>query len=249
MAIPVPSGRDAAVLKYDLLTALTVWAYRQPKRVMTSALRLIGLITARYDWRRDEISVGRAWLAGFWHVDPSTAKREMKRLRDLGLISLVAAGVRGRVSRYRLERGAILALAQPVGDAVGTDFSDRVAVLIPACPTAPDALGPGNVVPFERPGQASAGQGAGPRVEPGVDPDATPDSIALHRAMERDAPAIYRAWFSGAALRRHEGHLCVVLPSAYRAAYVRTNHTRLLGDICARLWPGEGPLIVVSGDG
>ncbi|MEM8628327.1 MAG: hypothetical protein AAGF32_10385 [Pseudomonadota bacterium] len=223
-------------MKYDLLTALTVWAYRQPKRVMTSALRLIGVITARYDWRRDELSVGREWLAGFWHVDPSTAKREMKRLRALGLISLVAAGVRGRVSRYRLERAAILAMARPVGSAVGSDFSSRVAEKVPEDRPATSDAHTTTSVPTERETAGSDGQGAPTNAE----------TIALQRVLEREVPAIFRAWFSNAAVWRCGGHLSVILPSAYRAAYVRNNHSRLVASVCARLWPDDAPPVIVD---
>ena len=44
-------------------------------------LRLIALITARYNWQRDELSVGQSEMARIWGVHDRTVKREVRRLQ------------------------------------------------------------------------------------------------------------------------------------------------------------------------
>ena len=73
-------GPNAGALKYDLLTALSVAGLHGTPTEQTSLMRLTALITARYNWRLEEVSVGQDELARLWAVNLRTVKREMKRL-------------------------------------------------------------------------------------------------------------------------------------------------------------------------
>jgi hypothetical protein len=76
-------GRNAAAHKYDILTAIGTYALSKGKHEQRLVLRLITLITARYNWGRDELAVGQREIARLWSVDERTVKREMAKLRAL----------------------------------------------------------------------------------------------------------------------------------------------------------------------
>ena len=84
MQIAKPVGRNASALKYDILSALAVHALAGDKHRQRLILRLSALITTRYNWQRNELSMGRDEIARLWSVDERTVKREMARLRTLG---------------------------------------------------------------------------------------------------------------------------------------------------------------------
>ena len=90
-------GPKAGSLKYDLLTALSVAGLHGSPTEQTSLMRLNALITARYNWRLEEVSVGQVELARLWSINERTVKREMKRLIGMGILSCIRPGVRGRV--------------------------------------------------------------------------------------------------------------------------------------------------------
>lgn len=123
------TGRDAASRKYDLLTALGLYALGADRRVQRLVLRLITLVTARYDWRAGEASIGRRDLARLWAVDERTVKRELAGLRALGLISVKRPAARGRVAAYALEIGAVWEASRPDWGRAGADFAARAALL------------------------------------------------------------------------------------------------------------------------
>jgi len=81
------TGPQAGSLKYDLLTALSVVGLHGSPTLQCSMLRLSAMVTARYNWRLDEISIGQAELARIWGVNERTVKREMKRLTGQGAAS------------------------------------------------------------------------------------------------------------------------------------------------------------------
>ena len=58
-----PLGQGAASKKYDLLTALGAHACAGTKHRQKLILRFMTLVTARYNWQREELSIGRAELA------------------------------------------------------------------------------------------------------------------------------------------------------------------------------------------
>ena len=90
------TGPEAGVIKYDLLTALSVAGLNGSPTLQTSLMRLIAAVTSRYNWRADELSVGQRDLARMWSVNERTVKREIKRLTDAQLLICTRGGVRGR---------------------------------------------------------------------------------------------------------------------------------------------------------
>lgn len=128
------TGPHAAVWKYDLLTALSVFALGQGSTMQTTVLRLIAAVTARYDWQRDELSIGRAELKRLWQCSEPTVKREIRRLRECGLLVVVRPGVRGRVAAYRLCRQSIAELTSGHWAHAGVEFVERMRGPMPPTP-------------------------------------------------------------------------------------------------------------------
>ncbi|MEM9576970.1 MAG: hypothetical protein AAF999_08140 [Pseudomonadota bacterium] len=197
-----PVGRGAAARKYDLLTAMGAYALARDKYDQRRVLRLMTLITARYNWARDELAVGQREIAQLWSVDERTVKREMALLRGRGWLVVHRQGARGRVTQYRLGIEQILADTAPQWSSVGPDFELRMGV-----EETP------NVVPL-RPG----GGVPAPDVSPGTE-------WALAQAvLHGEDPAVFGAWI--AALQRAEragGRLTLKAPSRFHAAYVQTH--------------------------
>ena len=119
-------GPHAGSLKYDLLTALAVVGLNGSPTLQTSLMRLVALITARYNWVTDEICIGQRDMARMWSVNERTVKREMKRLTEAGLLVRKRSGVRGRVGSYRLNYDQIARLSETHWSRVGSDFADRM---------------------------------------------------------------------------------------------------------------------------
>ncbi|MCP1169591.1 hypothetical protein NHG85_13840, partial [Limimaricola sp. ASW11-118] len=136
-----PLGRGAAARKYDLLTALGAHALGQGRSEQVLVLRLITLVTARYNWARDTLCVGQREIARLWSVDERTVKREMAKLRGRGWLELSRAGARGRVAEYRLGIERILEDTRPGWSRVGPDFEHRLS----------DTRDDGKVVPLPLP--------------------------------------------------------------------------------------------------
>jgi len=102
MSLTKPVGRGAASRKYDILSALMAFSLAEHKAVQRRALRLMSLVTTRYNWAADELRMGQRQIATLWSVDERTVKREMARLRECGWLVLKSQGARGRVSIYGL---------------------------------------------------------------------------------------------------------------------------------------------------
>jgi hypothetical protein len=119
-------GPQAGSLKYDILTALTVFGLHGSPTLQTSMTRLCAIVTARYNWRLDEITIGQPELARVWGVNERTVKREMKRLTTAGILMCLRPGVRGRVGAYRLNYSQIYRLTRPTWAVVGSDFENRM---------------------------------------------------------------------------------------------------------------------------
>ena len=203
MAVRKLAGPGAGVRKYDLLTALAVAGLAGPPTFCTSMTRLIALITARYNWRLDEVTIGQAELARLWSVDPRTVKRELKRLREMGVLILKRAGVRGRVSAYALDHVRIDQITHAAWPQVGPDFEDRMAG---ARPVAEE-----KVITF--PG--------------GV--DRRSDWGRARQVLKAADPARFTAWFAPLVQsERHADILTLRAPSGFHARYVETH---LIGDL------------------
>ena len=102
------TGRNAAALKYDILTAMGVHACAGDKHRQRLVLRLITLIVARYNWTSDEITVGQREMAALWSIDERSVKRDMAKLRDMGWLVQKRAAARGRVAVHGLDLSRIL---------------------------------------------------------------------------------------------------------------------------------------------
>lgn len=125
------TGPNAGVLKYDLLTALSVAGLHGTVGFQISLSRLICLVTARYNWKLDEFCVGQKDMARMWNVNERTVKREVKRWLETKLVICKRQGVRGRVGAYRLNYLEIYRISEPHWTAVGSDFVERMSEKIP----------------------------------------------------------------------------------------------------------------------
>lgn len=198
-----PVGRNASARKYDILTALGAYALARGKHEQRLVLRFLTLITARYNWARDELAVGQREIASLWSVDERTVKRDMAKLRGLGWLVVKRQGARGRVTQYGIALETVLQATQPQWAAVGPDFALRMH-------GAPDT---DRVVPLPTSGQVRA-----PDLSDGTE-------WALAQAiLYQEDTASYGAWL--AALRRADragGRLVLKAPSRFHAAYVSTH--------------------------
>lgn len=202
------TGPDAGVLKYDLLTALSVAGLNGSPTLQTSLMRLMALVTARYNWRTDEVSMGQRDIARMWSVNERTVKREMKRLTSADILICKRGGVRGRVGAYRLNYHQIARLSEPCWSLVGPDFEQRMR----------DRY---------RPAEAKVVQLHSPlRDMAPVPPDC--DGLGTwHGAMSslaQDHPNLYKTWFSRLTIRGfHKGVLRVKAPSSFIQRYLETH--------------------------
>ncbi len=198
-----PVGRGAASRKYDILTAIGAYALARDKHDQRLALRLMTLITARYNWSREELAVGQREIARLWAVDERTVKRDMAKLRAMGWLRVTRAGARGRVTEYRLEIERLLEDSRGDWDAVGPDFALRLA----GQEEEP------RVIPLPIKGHVAA-----PDIADGHE-------WSLARAvLHAEDAGLYASWFR--ALQRVEragGRLTLSAPSRFHAAYVQTH--------------------------
>ncbi|WP_298975321.1 hypothetical protein [uncultured Roseobacter sp.] len=207
-----PVGRGASARKYDLLTALGAFALAQGKHDQRRALRLMTLITARYNWARDELAVGQREIARLWSVDERTVKREMALLRSKGWLVVKRQGARGRVTQYGLGIDRILADSAPTWGCVGSDFEIRMG----------QGDAPPAVVPLPVRGTVAA-----PDVSTGTE-------WALAQALlHAEDAGTYASWI--AALERVEragGRLTLRAPSRFHAGYVQSHLERRVLAAC-----------------
>ena len=196
------TGPSAAAKKYDLITALGAHALAADKHEQKLVLRFITLVTARYNWTREELACGQREIARLWSVDERTVKRDMAKLRGRGWLVVTRQGARGRVGQYRVDIEAIHRDTEPQWAAVGPDFEVRMGA-------RPE---PQNVVPL-RPANIAA-------------PDASSGTEwALAQAvLHQDEPGLYGAWFAGLARTHRSGaQLILEAPSRFHASYVQTH--------------------------
>ncbi len=223
------TGRDSASLKYDLLTALGAAGLYGSPTLQTSVLRLIVVITARYNWSRDEVSIGHAELAGLWGVNERTVKREMKRLTGQGFLVCIRPGVRGRVGAYRLDFDRIASLSKPTWPNVGPAFASRMEQL----PTTENVVR----VDFGKPADTLQSKTTDP----------TWDSI--QHELYQSYPALYENWFSKLCLdNQTDQWLSLTAPNAFIAEYVQTRLEQILATaVRAKLGPNASVRIFVAG--
>jgi len=220
-----PVGRQAAARKYDLLTAMGAFALSNGKAPQRLVLRLMTLITARYNWARDELAVGQREIARLWDCDERTVKREMAKLRGMGWLEVRRQGARGRVTEYALGIERILEDTKGRWEAVGPDFALRMGEA-----PAPD------VVPLPVRGDVPA-----PDVSTGTE-------WALAQAiLHAEDAATYGAWLRHLSRReRAGGRLVLAAPSRFHAAYVETHLKGRVLAACQSVDGDVADIVVVS---
>lgn len=203
MLSPKPVGRDASARKYDIITALGAYALAGSKHEHRLVLRFITLVTARYNWARNELAVGQREIARLWSVDERTVKREMAKLRGAGWLLVKRQGARGRVTEYGLDLDAILEGTRGQWPNVGPDFDLRMQ-------GSPE---PSRVVPMPLRGLAPAPPSQ----------DGTEWALAQGILHNEDA-GVYGSWLHN--LKRQDrsgGRLTLRAPSRFHGAYVQSH--------------------------
>lgn len=178
------------------------YALAQDKHDQRRVLRLMTLITARYNWARDELAVGGREIARLWSVDERTVKREMALLRARSWLVVTRQGARGRVTQYSVNIDRILKDTANTWANVGADFELRMGQQ--ETPKVVALAVKGTVPP----------------------PDVTPGTEwALAQALlHAEDAGTYASWL--AALSRVEragGRLTLSAPSRFHAAYVQSH--------------------------
>ena len=222
-----PTGRNASVIKYDILTAFGTHALSLDKGKQRLVLRFMTLVTARYNWSRDELAVGQREIARMWHVDERTVKREMAKLRANGWLVVKRQGSRGRVSEYGIDLDRILNDTQPIWAAVGPDFEHRLSA---------DESQPSNVVPM-------------PMVSPAPAPDLSDGTewTLVKGVMHAEDPASYTAWIQSLTRQgRAGGRLTLMAPSRFHATYVMSHLAPRLLAACRDVDPDVTDIVVLS---
>ena len=199
-------GRNAASRKYDLIAAMGAHALAESPYRQKQVLRLLTLITARYNWRNEELTVGQREIARLWNVTERTVKREMANFRDLGWLTIKRAGVRGRVTTYSLSLVQIWTDTSGNWDNIGTDFSARMLE------QTPQPSGKVVKVDFQS-GQVAA-----------QIPEGDWGRVCL--ALQSNNPAIYQNWYARLCFDDcRDGKLHLSATSPFVANYVEQHLT------------------------
>ncbi len=203
-----PVGREAATKKYDILSALMTYAVAREKHTQKLILRLMSLITTRYNWQRDELSMGQKEIAKLWSVDERTVKRELAKLKSRDWIKVKRAGARGRVTLYSICLENILKETQLDWGKMGPDFVERLTGI--TAPTAQN-VHETNVLPFSGPQQ----------IRPQEDGSIWSSTSAI--LFDQDA-TVFAAWFQQLEEDGQEGGVLALLaPTKFHATYVQTH--------------------------
>jgi hypothetical protein len=221
------TGVSAGSLKYDLLTALSVFGLHSGTRVQIAMNRLIAVITARYNWRLDEFSVGQRDLARMWNITERTVKREIKHWIDNRLIICKRPGVRGRVAAYRLNYPEIYQQTAPYWASVGPDFVERMG--------ASNPVRAAEVVKVDFTAKERL---------PAL-PEGTWRNVC---ARLRDLhPATFNSWIAQLTYLGDDGRLVrVEAPTAFVAQYVETHFMTIMHEaVGATIGPGRRVLLSV----
>ena len=219
------SGPGAGVVKYDLLTALSVYGLNGSAADHLSMSRLAALITARYNWRTDDLTMGQAEMSRLWGIGERTVKREVKRWLTEGFLTCRQPGVRGRVAKYRLNIARICEATEPIWHLVGPDFADRMAALRPA--TA-------QVIRLQ----------AHPQNVSNKDELAGWDAVRSQLADR--FPAQYPAWIEPLEATLAGDELTLDAKSLFAAEYASTHFGRDIAEAVAAEW-GASVKIVIRG--
>lgn len=193
-------GREAASRKYDILSAMMAYGLAGDKHRQRLVMRLMALITTRYNWQRNELAIGQREIARLWCVDERTVKRDMARLRAAEWIEVKRQGTRGRVSVLGINLERIMLDTRPQWANIGEDFVARV--------NGPAAQPERKILPFRRPDI--------PALE-GLWGD-------LRQVLAREDPLLFDAWFAGLADGGvRDDCLILIAPSRFHATYAATH--------------------------
>ncbi|MDF1856487.1 DnaA N-terminal domain-containing protein [Pseudooceanicola sp.] len=226
-----PVGQGAAARKYDILTAIGAHAMAGDSSKQRIALRLITLITARYNWSRDELVVGRREMARLWCVTERTVKREMALLKGLGWVEVKRPAARARITAYRIRFDIILGDTRPAWMNVGEDFHDRL-VETPEPPAAAER----RVVPFPSRGEGATVAQAG----------AAGWEAALS-ILQTTNPHVYSAWIRPLqAVSQTGGLMVLTAPSRFHAHYVSQHLTTAIIQALRRADPTFTDVVITS---
>lgn len=203
------TGPEAGSLKYDILTALTLLGLHGTATEQTSMMRLIALITARYNWRANELTVGQRDIARMWAVNERTVKREIKRLTDSQILVCKRTGVRGRVGAYTLNLPIVAKLSEPSWKAVGPDFEERMGANAP--------VKSANVVKVDFSAHATPKSDEEPSEKPGT-------WRAVQRSLRANDEAVFQNWYARLSLKKQTaGVIELLAPSRFVANYIQTH--------------------------
>lgn len=244
------TGPGAGVYKYDILTALTMWGLRGSPSEQVTVLRLIAMVTARYNWQRDEVSIGHRDLSRLWGVTERTVKREIKRLIALDLLAVQRPGVRGRVASYRLVPHTVVSLSAPHWDNVGPDFAQRFTERAAEAAQKKAAQSDASKVlqvDFQR-------RAASPQTEAAVgqDPSADPSEAGdpwsrLRGHLRTTSPEVFNAWFSGLSLADVTDDMVTIrAPSAFVLRYIETHFRDMLAAATAQAFGPDRRLVLTA---
>ena len=212
MHIVKSTGQRDAARKYDIITALGAYALARDKHDQRLVLRLITLITARYNWARDELAVGQREIARLWSVDERTVKREMAKLRGLGWLVVKRQGARGRVTEYGMDFDRMLAMTEKDWSNVGPDFDLRMSGKPAETPVVSLPL-KGDVPP--------------PDVSLGT------EWVLAQAILHAEAPDIYGSWLRNLErVGRAGGRLTLKAPRRFHGIYVQTHLVRRVLAAC-----------------
>ncbi|MDO6588485.1 hypothetical protein Q4543_23685 [Salipiger sp. 1_MG-2023] len=217
MQVAKPVGRKAPALKYDILSALGVAALAGDKHRQRLVLRLMVLITTRYNWQSNELSIGRAEIARLWAVDERTVKRETAKMRSAGWLEVKRAGVKGRVTVYALNLEALLDETTEAWQTIGPDFVARMQERHGGA--GADASSDPKVIPFQPRARSEPTEGVWGQV------------LADLRSR---FPAQATAWYGQLSEMEHQdGRVTLAAPTRFVADYVTTHLLpQLLGAYC-----------------
>ncbi|MEO1110542.1 MAG: DnaA N-terminal domain-containing protein [Pseudomonadota bacterium] len=199
MQLAKPVGRNAPALKYDILSALTVHALSGDKHRQRSILRIVALITTRYNWRSNELSIGREEISRLWSVNERTVKREMAKFRAMGWVVVKRPAARGRVAVYELDLKQLMLDTSEVWPVIGTDFQARMT-------NEPEAVT--NIVPF--------------KVKAAF-PDGAEDDVwtQVQAILHGRDPELWASWFQHLSeADRAGGVATLIAPSRFMADYI-----------------------------
>lgn len=206
------AGPQASSDKYDVLTALSLIAFERGGGLQVSVLRLIAIITARYNWRMDELCVCQRDMARMWGVTERTAKREVRAWIEARLMIRTRVGVRGRAGAYRLDMIEIREQALPLWARVGPDYVERMAPSLPVASTK-------TTLPEEDTAKLAG------------EANARGDWRAASRRMKLADPAGHAAWIAPLQTGLPTpGELTLTAPTRFAAHYIRTHLMRALSE-------------------